>query len=126
MARGSFGWNKGHDLDRLRAMRARDSRNQGYFVGYSMGRKRVQMSRDHLERQSRCQPLAALVRTWADVFATAKARYEFFREKLELEASGEIGMKYLQSQYPHLMTGKGKRKAADLAITAEREAEQHG
>lgn len=59
------------------------------------------------------------VRTWADVLGEAKARYEFFREKLQLEASGEIGMKYLTTNYPHLMTGRGMRKEKDKEFMSQ-------
>ncbi|MHB1157620.1 MAG: ATP-binding protein [Phycisphaerales bacterium] len=63
------------------------------------------------------------VRTWADVLGEAKLRYEFFREKLQLEASSEMGMNYLMTHYPHLMTGRGVRKTKDLELTAKLQAE---
>lgn len=56
------------------------------------------------------------VKNWSDVIADAKSRYEFFREKLELEASKEYGMEYLQKNYSHLLTGRGASKKKDLAI----------
>jgi len=59
------------------------------------------------------------VKNWADILADAKSRYEFFREKLELEASKEYGMKYLQKYYSHLLTGRGTSKKKDMEITSK-------
>ncbi len=59
------------------------------------------------------------VRKWADVFSDARARYEFFREKLEIEASHEQGLERLKDRYPHLMQGRGASKKADKAATAK-------
>jgi len=62
------------------------------------------------------------VKCWADVLADAKSRYEFFREKLELEASKEYGMEYLQKRYSHLLTGRGASKKKDSEIMAKVES----
>lgn len=59
------------------------------------------------------------VRTWADVLADTKARYEFFREQLELEASATQGMECLTAKYKHLMTGRGATKKKDQEISAK-------
>jgi hypothetical protein len=56
------------------------------------------------------------VKCWADVLTDAKSRYEFFRGKLELEASKEYGMEYIQKRYSHLLTGRGVSKKKDLEI----------
>lgn len=58
------------------------------------------------------------VRGWADVIGDARARHEFFRERLEIEASHEHGLEKLQERYPHLLQGRGVSKKADKAITA--------
>jgi hypothetical protein len=63
------------------------------------------------------------VHRWADVLVNAKDRYEFFRDKLQLQASTEHGMDRLTKQYQHLLVGRGKRKAEDLRITKEKLAE---
>ncbi len=58
------------------------------------------------------------VRRWADVLNDARARYEFFREQLNIEASHTKGLETLKARYPHLFEGRGARKAKDLALTA--------
>lgn len=58
------------------------------------------------------------VRRWADVLNDARARYEFLREQLELEASHTKGLDALKARYPHLFEGRGARKAKDLALSA--------
>lgn len=55
------------------------------------------------------------VRRWSEVFAEAKMRYEFFRDRLELEASSARGLKYLNDNYPHLLSGKGMTKKKEIA-----------
>lgn len=62
------------------------------------------------------------VKRWADVLNDARARYEFFREQLEVEASHSKGLEALKERYPHLFEGPGARKRRDLAMTAERAA----
>jgi hypothetical protein len=47
-----------------------------------------------------------------------KARHEFFREQLELQASASEGMEYLQTKYKHLMTGRGATKKKDMEDSA--------
>ena len=59
------------------------------------------------------------VKCWSDVLADAKLRYDFFRQKLEFEASKEYGMEYLQKHYSHLLTGRGSSKKKDLKIMAK-------
>ena len=58
------------------------------------------------------------VRKWADVINDARARYEFFREQLGIEASHSKGLEALRERYPHLMEGRGASKKADLAAMA--------
>ena len=58
------------------------------------------------------------VRRWADVLNDARARYEFFREQLECEASHTKGLDSLRTRYPHLFEGRGARKSKDLALSA--------
>lgn len=53
------------------------------------------------------------IRKWAEVLADAKERYEFFRERLEYEASGNEGLAYLQEHYSELLSGRGRRKSND-------------
>lgn len=55
------------------------------------------------------------VRKWADVLADARARYEFFREKLEFEASHEYGLDTMRKRYSHLLDGRGTSKKVDKA-----------
>lgn len=57
------------------------------------------------------------VRRWSDVLNDARARYEFFREQLKVEASHAKGLETLKARYPHLFHGKGARKAKDLALS---------
>lgn len=60
------------------------------------------------------------VRPWAEVLNTARARYEFFREQLQVEASHSKGLELLKARYPHLFDGRGARKAKDLALSTAR------
>ena len=62
--------------------------------------------------------VSVYIKCWADVLADAKSRHEFFREKLEIEASKEYGMEYLKNRYSHLMTGRGSSKKEDLETMA--------
>ena len=59
------------------------------------------------------------VRTWADVLNDARARYEFFREKLEIEASHDHGLQRLRENHPHLLRGRGASKKVDLELSAK-------
>jgi hypothetical protein len=52
---------------------------------------------------------------WNDVIHNARTRYEFFRDKLNLEASGERGLEYLKKNYSHLLTGRGMRKGKEIS-----------
>jgi hypothetical protein len=58
--------------------------------------------------------LTVWVRRWSDIFAEAKMRYEFFRDQLELEASAARGLKYLNDNYTHLLSGKGMTKKKEI------------
>lgn len=58
------------------------------------------------------------VRRWADVLNDARARYEFFRGQLEIEASHSKGLDALKKRYPHLFDGQGARKAKDLQLSS--------
>ncbi|MBN2562337.1 MAG: ATP-binding protein [Phycisphaerae bacterium] len=60
------------------------------------------------------------VRRWADVLNDARARYEFFREQLNVEASHTKGLDALKARYPHLFEGRGARKGRDLALSASK------
>ena len=62
--------------------------------------------------------LSIWVLRWADVMTDARERHEFFREKLEVEASSTAGMECLKSKFEHLMTGRGTSKKKDLEISA--------
>ena len=59
--------------------------------------------------------LTIWIKQWADVLNEAKVRYEFFRRKLDVEASSEKGMAYLNENYAELLTGRGKRKGKESA-----------
>ncbi|MBI1902926.1 MAG: ATP-binding protein [Planctomycetia bacterium] len=43
------------------------------------------------------------VRKWATIIEHAKWRYEFFRDKLELQVSSADGLQYLRSRYPEFL-----------------------
>lgn len=58
------------------------------------------------------------VRKWADVIGDARARHEFFRERLAIEASHEHGLERLKERYPHLLHGRGASKKADKEAMA--------
>lgn len=60
------------------------------------------------------------VRTWADLLNDARSRYEFFRERLSIEASQDQGIGLLRERYQHLLTGRGMRKKRDLATMANK------
>jgi len=62
------------------------------------------------------------VRRWADVLSDARARYEFFREQLTVEASHAKGLETLKARYPHLFQGRGARKSKDLALSESKSA----
>lgn len=58
------------------------------------------------------------VQRWSDVLEAAKLRYEFFRDRLDVQASKDEGMKLLKSRYDHLLTGRGSRKKKDMETMA--------
>jgi hypothetical protein len=60
---------------------------------------------------------------WADVLADARIRYEFFRERLDVQASREKGMERFKTRYQHLFTGRGVRKKKDLEVVAAKREE---
>lgn len=60
------------------------------------------------------------VKRWADVLHDARARYEFFREQLKVEASHVKGLEALKTRYSHLFEGRGARKARDLSLSASK------
>lgn len=53
---------------------------------------------------------------WSDVLHEAKSRYDFFSERLEVEASTDQGIQHLRQNYPQLMTGKGLTKKQEQAV----------
>lgn len=57
---------------------------------------------------------------WADVLNDARARYEFFRERLNVEASAERGLQYLNENYGHLLEGRGMTKKKEAAHGRDR------
>lgn len=57
--------------------------------------------------------LSIWIKRWSEVLHDARLRYEFFRERLNLEASSESGMSYLNDRYSDLLTGRGKRKGKE-------------
>jgi hypothetical protein len=57
------------------------------------------------------------IHPWAEVLNSARARYEFFRDQLKVEASHSKGIETLKARYPHLFDGKGARKERDLTIS---------
>ena len=63
--------------------------------------------------------VSVCVRNWADVLAEAKQRYEFFSQKLEIEAQQEHGMENWREKYPHLLGGRGASKKKDLEATVK-------
>ncbi|MCK5346530.1 MAG: hypothetical protein KAR20_24140, partial [Candidatus Heimdallarchaeota archaeon] len=61
--------------------------------------------------------VSVYVKCWADIFAEAKQRYEFFRKSLEIEAKKESGMEKWKNKYSHIITGRGASKKKDKEIT---------
>jgi hypothetical protein len=59
------------------------------------------------------------IKRWADILQNTRGRYDFFREKLELEVSGGDGLRYLQDHYSQLMSGKGLTKKQEKALEKE-------
>jgi hypothetical protein len=55
---------------------------------------------------------------WSDILHQARARYDFFSERLEIEASSDEGVTFLEQAYPRLMAGKG--------LTKKQEEEEEG
>ncbi|MBL7649680.1 MAG: ATP-binding protein [Candidatus Hydrogenedentes bacterium] len=64
------------------------------------------------------------VKRWADVLNDARARYDFFREQLQIEASQSKGLETLKVRYPHLFEGKGARKKKDMELSAAKIAQE--
>lgn len=62
------------------------------------------------------QGIKIWMRRWSDVLHQARGRYNFFSDRLEMEALGDEGVAFLEKAYPMLMTGKG--------LTKKQEAEQ--
>jgi hypothetical protein len=81
---------------------------------------KAKSSQDGLPRgcsyKSKSGNVSVYIRCWAEILAEAKSRYEFFREKLQVEASKEYGIDYLQKHYAHLLTGRGASKKKDAEI----------
>lgn len=59
--------------------------------------------------------LSIWVQQWGHTLHEAEQRHEFFRERLNYEASNAEGLAYLKQHYHDLMTGKGLTKKQDLA-----------
>jgi hypothetical protein len=57
------------------------------------------------------------VQRWSDVLEAAKSRYEFFREKLGIQASAAEGMVNWQERFRHLLADRGVRRQKDLEFT---------
>ncbi|MFZ2874999.1 MAG: ATP-binding protein [Phycisphaerales bacterium] len=58
--------------------------------------------------------LSIWVQEWASVLHEAASRYEFFRDKLNVEASVGDGLAYLKRHYNDLISGKGLTKKQDV------------
>lgn len=56
------------------------------------------------------QGLTIWIKKWSDVLHEARSRYDFFRQRLELEASSDDGVALLQKRHAALMKGKGLTK----------------
>jgi hypothetical protein len=61
------------------------------------------------------------IQRWSDVLETGKLRYEFFRNRLEVQASKDHGMTLLKTRHEHLLSGRGVRKAKDLKTMGEKQ-----
>ncbi len=57
--------------------------------------------------------LTIWVKRWSELLHDAKLRYEFFRERLQVEASATRGFDYLNKNYEHLLTGTGMTKKGE-------------
>lgn len=68
--------------------------------------------------------LSIWVQEWATVLHEAASRYEFFRDKLNVEASVGDGLAYLKRHYQDLVSGKGLTKKQDVALHGEAVAPQ--
>lgn len=56
---------------------------------------------------------------WSDILHQARARYRFFSERLELEATTDEGIEQLSREYPHLMSGKGMTKKQEAEYLSQ-------
>lgn len=54
--------------------------------------------------------LSVWIKRWSDVLHEAKGRHSFFQERLELEASADEGLRYLQEHHSALLSGRGLTK----------------
>lgn len=67
------------------------------------------------------QPIKVWVFTWAQIIQSARARLEFFREKLEYEADRESSRQHLEKYYERFLPSaptegkRGKRKAVSTS-----------
>lgn len=68
--------------------------------------------------------ISVWVYRWADLFADARERYEFFRDKLGVEASTGEGMASWNERFGHLLTGGGVRKRRDQEVSAAKARRQ--
>ncbi|MFO0714276.1 MAG: hypothetical protein U0353_30830 [Sandaracinus sp.] len=57
-------------------------------------------------------PYTIWAKTWAQLLDEARARLEFFREKLEYQANHESGRKYLKDVYENLLPNLGDASSA--------------
>lgn len=64
------------------------------------------------------------VRPWADLLADTKWRYEFFRKRLEYEASGEDAMGYLREKYSQYFPDADSETPQAPATNGEAKAKQ--
>lgn len=78
---------------------------------------RQDISSDHLPYGCihRKGNLSIWVQEWGSVLHEAEQRHEFFREKLNVEASRDEGLAYLKHHYQDLISGRGLTKKQDIA-----------
>lgn len=60
--------------------------------------------------------LTIWIKRWSELLHEASSRYDFFRERLEIEASSAEGLAYLQEHYTTIMSGKGVSKKKDKEL----------
>jgi hypothetical protein len=63
--------------------------------------------------------LTIWIKKWSDVLHEARSRYDFFRQRLEIEASSDDGVALLQERHAALMTGKGLTKKQERELAGE-------